>query len=130
LFAAGDCLFLIAVGVASTLVMHATHQLRWPFAVAGVLGMIAAMAVQTLMAYAVAPLLGSIESMVPSMVVGMISPLSVCALHGFGHEPGHAAAFAAGTVGGVAMCVFVRAYGTRVRRTLGQAYEHEGGARA
>lgn len=118
LFACGDLLFLVGVGAVATLTMHGMHQLGWNFAVTCVVGMAAAMAVQMLMAFCAAPLLGSIETMVPSMVVGMISPMSVCALHLFGREPDCIVAMFGGAAFGLAMFLFVEIYGVGVKRSL------------
>ena len=122
LFGIGDFLFLVAVGMVTTVVMHGMHRLGWNFAVTCMVGMVAAMLVQMLMAFCVAPLLGSIESMIPSMVVGMISPMSVCTLHVFGHEPDCMAALVFGAFFGAAMFAFVEVYGAIVKRSLRRAY--------
>jgi|CXWL01.1.fsa_nt_gi hypothetical protein len=122
LFGIGDLLFLVAVGMVATVVMHAMHQLGWNFAVTSVVGMAAAMLVQMLMAFCIAPLLGSIESMTPSMVVGMISPMSVCTLHMFGHEPDGMVALIFGAIFGTAMFAFVEAYGAMTKRSLRSEY--------
>lgn len=122
LFGIGDFFFLIAVGMVATVVMHGMHQLGWNFAVTCTVGMVAAMLVQMLMAFCVAPILGSIESMIPSMVVGMISPMSVCTLHMFGHEPDCMVALVFGAIFGAAMFAFVQFYGATVKRLLRRAY--------
>jgi len=122
LFGIGDLLFLVAVGMVTTVVMHGMHQFGWNFTLTCVVGMAAAMLVQMLMAFCIAPLLGSIESMIPSMVVGMISPMSVCTLHMFGREPDCMVAVVFGGIFGGAMFAFIELYGARVRRSLHQAY--------
>lgn len=122
LFGIGDFLFLVAVGMVATVVMHGMHQLGWNFAVTCIVGMVAAMLVQMLMAFCVAPLLGSIESMIPSMVVGMVSPMSVCTLHMFGREPDCMVALVFGAIFGAAMFAFVQFYGAIVNRSLRRAY--------
>ncbi len=78
MFAFGDGLFLMLVGMAATAAMHLVHQANWNLALTLLCGMLVAMVVQVLLAMAVAPLLGSIESMVPSMVAAMVSPMAVC----------------------------------------------------
>jgi len=122
LFGTGDLLFLVAVGMVATLVMHGLHQLGWNFAVTCLVGMVASMLVQMLMAFCAAPLLGSIETMIPSMVVGMVSPMSVCTLHLFGREPDCMVALGGGALFGAAMFVFVEVFGAIVRRSLRQQY--------
>lgn len=105
LFQAGDFAFLVCVGIAATFVAHMVHGIGWPFVPTCLLGMVAAMVVQTLLAVMAAPVLGSIESMAPSMIVAMASPMAVCAVHLVGREPTR---FMAILVGGlVAMCMFV-----------------------
>ncbi|MBI5764775.1 MAG: hypothetical protein HZA51_14760 [Planctomycetes bacterium] len=115
-------MFLVAVGMVASVVMHGMHQLGWNFAVTCVVGMAAAMLVQMLMAFCIAPLLGSIESMIPSMVVGMISPMSVCTLHMVGREPDCMVALVFGAIFGAAMFAFVKVYGVMVKRSLRRAY--------
>lgn len=122
LFGIGDLLFLIAVGMVTTLVMHGMHQLAWNFAVTCLVGMAAAMLVQMLMAFCAAPLLGSIEAMTPSMVVGMVSPMSVCTLHMFGCESNCTLALVLGAAFGTAMFLLVIIYGATVKRSLSQSY--------
>jgi len=111
-------LFLIAVGIATTLTMHHMHQLGWNFAVTCITGMAAAMLSQMLMAFCAAPLLGSIETMTPSMVVGMVSPMFICARHMVGVESSVAAAMILGTMSGAGMFVFVTIYAAMFRRFL------------
>lgn len=122
LFGIGDLLFLVAVGMITTLVMHAMHQLSWNFTMTCVVGMVAAMLVQMLLAFCAAPLLGSIETMTPSMVVGMLSPMSVCTLHLFGREPDCMIALGVGVLFGVAMFAFVEIHGAVVKRSLRRVY--------
>ena len=122
LFGTGDFLFLVAVGMVATVVMHGLHELDWNFALTCLVGMVASMLVQMLMAFCASPLLGSIETMTPSMVVGMVSPMSVCTLHLFGREPDCMVALAGGALFGAAMFVFVEVFGVLVRRSLRQKY--------
>lgn len=70
-FAVGDLLFLLFVATASAAAMHLFHELHWNLVVTLLLGMVTAMAAQTVLALAIALILGSIESMVPSMLVAM-----------------------------------------------------------
>lgn len=117
-FAVGDLVFLIAVGVVSTLVMQGIHHLAWNFAVTIVVGMAAAMVAQMLMAFCVAPLLGSIETMTPSMPIGMAGPMAVCALHVIGHETDLWTAVVVGAIFGGAMFAFVQIYAVQVKWKL------------
>ncbi|MBI1827277.1 MAG: hypothetical protein HY287_03745 [Planctomycetes bacterium] len=117
-FFVGDLMFLASAGMATTLTMHLVHQLRWPFVPTCFVGMVAAMLVQTLMAFAAAPLFGSIESMVPSMIVAMMSPMTICVLHLFGCESTWPMAAAIGSVFALGMFVFIQAYGLAYRKTL------------
>lgn len=122
LFGIGDLLFLVAVGIVTTLVMHGLHQLGWNFAVTCIVGMTATMLVQMLMAFCAAPLLGSIETMTPSMVIGMVSPMSICTLHMFGCESSGATAIILGACFGAAMFIYVAIYGAKVKRSLCEIY--------
>lgn len=98
--------------------MHMMHRLGWGFVFESVSGMILAMVLAMIMSFAVAPVLGSIESMTPSMVIAMISPMSICVLHCLGWKPGERGAIALGVAFGVAMFVFVQVYGVSCRRAL------------
>lgn len=75
LFLCGDAVFLAAVGAESGAVMQWLHGLEWNFWVASVIGMAVAMGVQMLLGFGLSPLLGSIETMAPSMVVAMAVPM-------------------------------------------------------
>lgn len=116
LFTMGDCAFLVAVGVATLLVVHEMHELQWPIWIACPLGMIAAMVLQMVMAFCVSPLLGSIEAMTPSMVLGMLAPMPFCALHIVGCETTHSAAVMWGVGTGFVMYAFVLSYSTICER--------------
>lgn len=118
LFLVGDCLFLTAVSCTATVVMHMMHSLEWGFMLDCVGGMILGMLVAMLMAFAVAPLLGSIESMTPSMVVAMLSPMSICVLDLFGWSLGQRGCLALGGAFGVGMFVFVQVYGLSCRKAI------------
>jgi len=114
-FLAGDGVFLLLVSCATTVAMHMVHELGWGFVLECACGMIVAMLVGTLMAFAAAPLLGSIEAMVPSMVVSMLSPAAVCVFDVFGLDPGMEGAAAVGAAFGTGMFVFVQVYGAHCR---------------
>jgi hypothetical protein len=103
--------FLTSATVAATVTMHMIHRLEWPLIPTSLLGMIAAMLVQTLMAFAATPLLGSIECMVPSMIVGMVGPMTICVLHLFGCESTWSMAIAIGAVFAFVMFAFIQFYG-------------------
>jgi len=114
----GDLLFLIVVGMLATLAMHLVHQAGWNMVISCLVGMVAAMTVQMVLAFCASPILGSIETMTPSMIVGMISPMSICALHMIGCGSSATLALALGAAFGVGTFVFVEFYGARVRREL------------
>lgn len=78
LFATADLAFLMGVGATTNIAMLLVHSSRWNCVASVVIGMAAAMAVQMALATLAAPILGSIETMVPSMVVGMIGPMQIC----------------------------------------------------
>ena len=58
LFTGGDWLFLIFTGITATLAMHLVHSMDWHSALVLPAGMLIAMLIQTLLAKAVAPVLG------------------------------------------------------------------------
>lgn len=122
LFAVADALFLMAVGSASNLAMHLAHTLEWNIAVTIVIGMAGAMAVQIALAFLAAPVLGSIETMVPSMIVGMLSPMLICALDLIGSHPDRMTGLIAGAAFGLTtfatLCVWGRRYSHALCRHL------------
>jgi len=122
-FAVGDLAFLVFATAAAAWAMSLGHRPARDLLTGTLLGMLLAMAVQTILALAVAPILGLIESMVPSMVAGMAGSMSVCALHSAGREPSPAIALLVGAaIGGAAFLVF-EAYGWHCRRALGRCRE-------
>lgn len=125
-FAVGDMVFLSGVGAATTALMHLMHDTRWSFALCLLLGMVAAMLLQTLMALVATPLLGSIEAMIPSMALAMIAPMSVCALHLADREPTLLSAALGGALFGVAVFLWVQFYGVASRHRLGRYRSGEG----
>jgi hypothetical protein len=116
LFAALDCLFLIAIGVTSVATMHLSHMLGWSFLVEMLVGMSGAMIVQMGLAVMVAPLLGSIESAVPSMVVAMTAPMVLCGAHMLGCSLEWPACLAMGSSLGIASFAILSFYGACCRR--------------
>lgn len=111
LFVLGDALFLMTVGSASTFAMHLVHTFAWNIAVTLTLAMAVAMAVQLVLAAAAAPLLGSIETMVPSMIVGMLSPMQLCAVELVGYHETRRMAVLAGAAFGLATLVLLQLWG-------------------
>lgn len=122
LFVLGDALFLVLVSVVATAMMHLVHELRWNFAFTLVCGMAVAMVVQVLLAVGVAPILGSIESMVPSMVVAMISPMAVCTLDLLGLQLHWRESVQVGVAVGLIMFLLIEAHGFMCRRWLRRAF--------
>ena len=121
MFDVGDCLFLTLTGTLAVAAMRLVNESDWGFAITCIAGMALAMAVQILLAFCVSPVLGSIETMTPSMVVAMASSMSACALHLFGFELSWPAACGVGAAVGAGMFVFVVAYGDVCKRTLRRA---------
>lgn len=117
-FRTGDVLFLAIVGGLSTCIMQLAHETGCPFLVCALAGMAAAILAQMLLAWAAAPLLGSIESMVPSMIIGMVSPMLVCGLHIVGYEVSYAVAGALGAAFGLVVFVLLECYAAGCRRAL------------
>ena len=122
-FAAADLLFLLLVATASTAAMHAFHEFHWNLAVTIPLGMVAAMAVQTLLAIAISPILGSIESMVPSMLVAMTSPMVICALDLLGLSVPWWGCLGLGAAVGGLIYIAVQCYAWSCRRRLNRLYQ-------
>ncbi|MCC6357395.1 MAG: hypothetical protein IT450_01515 [Phycisphaerales bacterium] len=116
-------MFLTVVGGLSTWIMQLAHETGCPFLICALAGMVAAMLAQMLLAWGAAPLLGSIECMVPSMIVGMVSPMLVCGLHIVGCDVGYAVAGALGAAFGLLVFVLLECYAARCRRALSQAGE-------
>ncbi|MBI5154802.1 hypothetical protein HZA57_06155 [Candidatus Poribacteria bacterium] len=118
LFRAGDCLLLVLVSSIGVLLMHGIHMLEWPFVLEMLAGMGAAMLVQMLLALASAPLLGSIETMVPSSVAAMVSPMAVCLAHMADWRTGSRECLLLGTVLGIGMFAVFEVYASVCRRAL------------
>lgn len=115
----GDLFFLALVGAATTATMHMAHMIEWGgwgFVVEMAIGMAVAMLVQVILAWLAAPLLGSIESMAPSMLLAMIAPMAVCVLHGSGCELTWSAAMWCGAAAGVLASSLLLLYGASCRR--------------
>lgn len=122
LFACGDALFLLLVSISATAVMHLIHGLEWGMTISLVSGMIVAMSIQTLLAKFVAPLLGSIESMVPSMVIAMASPMAVCGFALAGIHLDMEKSVEVGVATGAVFFVLMQAYGIRCKRGLRRSF--------
>jgi hypothetical protein len=119
-FGGGDLVFMVGVTAIAAWAMNLGHQPRWGMAVGIVVGMALAMLAQTTLALAAAPILGSIETMIPTMVAAMVGSTAVCLLHLAGREPTHATALQVGVGSGVVVFCLVRAYGWSFRRALAQ----------
>ncbi len=118
LFFVADLVFLVLAGIAATMAMHMIHMLEWPFVPTSLIGMLAAMLVQTVMAIAAAPLLGSIESMVPSMVVAMTGPMVICVFHLFRCESTWMMAAVTGSGFAIGTFALIRLYARSCAHTL------------
>jgi hypothetical protein len=126
IFSCGDCLFLVFTGAAASLAMHLFHSLGWHWAVVLPLGMVAAMLIQIVLAKSVAPFLGSIESLIPSMVVAMFVPMLVCllTLTGAGMSD-WAAALWLGALGGTGVFLLIKLFEYRYKNALCRAFPRE-----
>lgn len=113
--AIGDLLFLTIVGAATLAAMHLAHMSEWGFVVEMAIGMGVAMLVQLGLAWLAAPMLGSIETMVPSMLVGMLAPMSLCLLHAGGCVLTWGEALGMGAASGVLAMALLCLYGTSCR---------------
>lgn len=122
LFRIGDAVFLAAVGAESGAVMQWLHQLEWNLFAISIVGMAAAMGVQMLLAFGLSPVLGSIETMAPSMVVAMMVPMLVDVAEIMGWMlTRHEAAFL-GAAYGLLFFAYLEWYGTAFRRRLARTW--------
>ena len=121
-FVFGDAFFLLLVSVVAITLMHLVHELGWNLAFTLICGMAVAMLVQMLLAFGAAPILGSIESMVPSMVVAMISPMAVCTLDLFGFQLHWQESIQVGVLVGLIMFGLIEVLGFMCRRWLRRAF--------
>lgn len=128
LFSFGDAAFLLTTGVTSVYAMYLVHKFGLNFALTAIVGMAAAMLVQILLSIIVTPVLGSIETSVPSMVVAMLAPMAVCALELFGHMPTSKECLILGVAFGLSIFVFMRHYDLRCRRLICRASLQKGSA--
>lgn len=119
-FGGGDLVFMVGVTATAAWAMNIGHQPQWGVAVGIVVGMSLAMLAQTALALAAAPVLGSIETMVPTMVAAMVGSTAVCLFHLIGWEPTAATALQLGAGFGIIVFCLVKAYGWSFRRSLGQ----------
>ena len=119
-FGGGDLVFMVGVTATAAWAMNIGHQPPWGMAAGVVFGMSLAMLAQTALALAAAPVLGSIETMVPTMVAAMVGSTAVCLYHLIGWEPTAATALQLGAGFGIVVFCLVKAYGWSFRRSLGQ----------
>ncbi|MDO8629658.1 MAG: hypothetical protein Q7R41_04135, partial [Phycisphaerales bacterium] len=117
LFSIGDCVFLLVIGAVAATVMRLIDSLAWNAVLTWVVGMALAMLAQTILAFAAAPLLGSIETMVPSMVLAMLCPMALDLLEMIGADLGWSWSIGFGAGLGFAMFLFVEIYGVRCRKS-------------
>jgi hypothetical protein len=111
--------------------MHLAHMSEWGFVVEMTIGMGVAMLVQLGLAWLAAPLLGSIETMVPSMLVGMLAPTSLCLLHASGCELTWREPLGMGAASGVLAMALLCMYGASCRRwALTEGHSTHGGPRS
>lgn len=123
----GDLLFFTSVGVVTMAAMHAAHMIGWGLFLEIAIGMVGAMVVQVLLASLAAPLLGSIETMVPSMLLAMIAPMTLCLLHGSGCVLTWPGALGLGAAAGVLAFSLLAVYGASCRRWAFTAGRTPGG---
>lgn len=117
LFSVGDCVFLLIIGAVAAMVMRLIDSLGWNVVLTWVVGMALAMLAQTILAFAAAPLLGSIETMVPSMVLAMLCPMALDLLEMIGADLGWSWSIGFGAGLGLTMFLFVEIYGVRCRKS-------------
>jgi len=118
LFNVGDALFLVLVGGLSAGAMRVAHDLDVNMLLSMVVGMGLAMFLQTILALAVAPVLGSIEAMVPSAVVAMLAPVAVCVFELGGHPMALRSSLGFGALAGIAVFALLQRYQSSCRKAL------------
>ncbi len=101
--------------------MQWIHRSDWNFLLVSILGMAAAMGIQMLMAFGISPLLGSIETMAPSMVVAMIVPMMIDVGELCGWMIGRSEATLFGAASGMIYFGYIEWYGAAFRRRLARA---------
>lgn len=121
-FNLGDAAFLMAVGAESGFVMQWLHQSSWNFFLISILGMAVAMGIQMLMALGLSPLLGSIETMAPSMVVAMVVPMMIDVAELSGWMVGRSEAALLGAASGLLYFSYLEWYGAAFRRRLARTW--------
>jgi len=109
--------------------MQVLHQSEWNFLAVSLLGMAAAMGIQMLPSFGLSPLLGSIETMAPSMVVATLVPMLVDVAEIMGWMFGRFEAAFLGAAFGLLFFGYLAWYGTFVRRWLARAWPAERGER-
>lgn len=125
LFTIADALFLILVGGAANVAMVFVHSLDWGCVTTWLTGMVAAMIAQITLATIATPILGSIETMVPSMVVGMVVPMQVCLFEAFGGRFTYRDAAAFGAASGLLVFTILSLWARRHRPMLPTADRNE-----
>lgn len=125
LFKVGDGLFLALVGGVSAGAMRVAHDLEANMLLSMAAGMGLAMFLQTILALAVAPVLGSIEAMVPSAVVAMLAPVTVCVFELGGHPIALQSSLGSGALAGIAVFALLQRYQSSCRKAL-EAIVREG----
>ncbi len=121
-FALGDCIFLMTVGVLAAVAMLFANTLECNSVLQSFTGMALAMLVQSLLALMVAPLLGSIETMTPSMVVAMGTPMILEAWGMLGLELAARTALPLGAALGLFAFLLLELYGVRCRTYFQRIY--------
>ena len=121
-FALGDCIFLMTVGVLAAAAMLFADTFECNGVLRSFAGMALAMLVQTLLALIVAPLLGSIETMTPSMVVAMGTPMILEAWGMLGLELAERTALPLGAALGLFAFLLLELYGVRCRTYFQRTY--------
>ena len=113
-FMLADAIFVVVSAAAAAWAIAEAHHRVQAFAGAALVGMAAAMMLTTAFALLAAPVLGSIETMVPAMVAGMTSGTVICASMWM-TALDTAAASAGGAVVGLVLAGAVQRYAKRCR---------------
>lgn len=112
-FLAGDAVFLVSVSVTAVLLVHGAHFFVLNRLAAFALGMGLAMTAQYLLTALIAPILGSIESAVPSMLAAMAGSMTVCGLEALGLAMATSTVLSVGAAFGFATLAYIEFYASR-----------------
>lgn len=117
-FLAGDLALYVVLGIEAAFSMHLAHEHVAGVMAATLSGMVLGMLVATGTAFMFRPLLGSIETTVPAMIVGMAGGAVVCLFMLTVGTPTANLVVRLGVGGGMLTFGWIAAFGSGCRRRL------------